>query len=532
MKNRYFIEKNSDFHGNDGIHIDFTEGENADFVVDRGHVSNMGVFSVNNNQTDVKGNRIFSSDGILFLFKSLYTKPRVYMDLNVEGDNDVEEKINKQLKAITEYNSIKEKYGLSGSIFAFNGHGADKTICFIGKDGSAKALLTVSDLAKALLQSYKNGANLEEITLDLSSCFSYNFAKNLIKELKELEEKEGLQIKYPQILSSAGQETELSTSFSYKNNNTGQFAMYIDNMASAILENLQQINRNGESPDSLSFDFIFNSEIDTSNHTIFISGQDVANVNANFRQKLFGILGESFIEKHEVEKTIQTAQLQLPFTQKVLNKIGNSGIIKSIYKEKSGDNFRFTKLGVAIGVLLETIAFWMPNFVKAHNFDPSIQTKMTAVVWVIRALSIGLGFGVGSIWALLLTETITHYIWNRLSIRAGKKNLLLQTSENLTKEQLIQKIFDVSNIDRDYKENIEDKQKLESLLNKEQIFETDIKFVLQEKDFITDDSLLNYQKINFFFKVLNLVREKGFNVDDDLYEQIMFLMDVFTYEQS
>ena len=135
------------------------------------------------------------------------------------------------------------------------------------------------------------------------------------------------------------------------------------------------------------------------------------------------------------------AQLQLPFTQKILNKIGNIGIIKAIYKTKSGNNFRFTKLGVAIGVLFETISFWMPNFVKSHNFDPSIQAKMTAVVWVIRALSIGIGFGVGSIWALLLTETITHYVWNRLAILSGKKNLLLQTSQQFQKDSVIAPLF-------------------------------------------------------------------------------------------
>ncbi|MBR3627290.1 MAG: hypothetical protein IKN42_00415, partial [Elusimicrobia bacterium] len=75
----------------------------------------------------------------------------------------------------------------------------------------------------------------------------------------------------------------------------------------------------------------------------------------------------------------------------------------------------------------ELFSFWGPNFIKNHNFDPSIQTKMTAVVWVIRALSIGIGLGSGVILAavtvspffalfgipaLFLTEIITHYIWN------------------------------------------------------------------------------------------------------------------------
>ena len=125
-------------------------------------------------------------------------------------------------------------------------------------------------------------------------------------------------------------------------------------------------------------------------------------------------------------KKSSQSQLQKQSTQEILDKIGNSKIIQKLYEEKSGDKFKYTKLGVAIGVLLETFSFWGPNFVKKHNFDPSVQTKMTAVVWVIRALSIGLGVGVGvgsaiflgpialsaGIPVLILTETIAHFIWN------------------------------------------------------------------------------------------------------------------------
>ena len=142
----------------------------------------------------------------------------------------------------------------------------------------------------------------------------------------------------------------------------------------------------------------------------------------------FKKLEEEIIE-NENRKTIILSEMMLPSTQKALNKIGNIGIIKAVYKEKSGENFRFTTLGVALGVLIETFKFWRPDFIKSHNFDPSIQAGMTAVVWAVRALSIGIGIWTGSILAVFLAETITHFIWNIGVIVIGRQDLLLQTSK-------------------------------------------------------------------------------------------------------
>ena len=111
-------------------------------------------------------------------------------------------------------------------------------------------------------------------------------------------------------------------------------------------------------------------------------------------------------------------QLQLLSTQKKLDEIG---------QEKSIQNFKYTIPGVALGTIIEIFSFWEPNFIRNHKFDPSIKTKMTAVVWIIRALSIGIGLGTGAILAvtafspffaffgipaLFLTEIVLHFIWN------------------------------------------------------------------------------------------------------------------------
>ena len=424
LSKKLLISPKTYFHGIDRIKTEFSE--NFEFRARRDKVSDTGLFVINNNETSDEGEKMFSNGGLKAVFGTLETAPRVHMNLEVEDENNVKEKKDKLLQAIIEYPLLKQKYGLSNAIFAFNGHGMFDAVYFVGREGNDDTRITVTEVAEALLQAYKNGADLEEITLDLTSCFSYYFAENLIKELEEMEIKENLEIKFPQILASSGQETRVGHFVSFTDNETQELAFFTDNMTSAIIEYLQDDDRSGQNTDFLNFDDIFNTEIVASNHTIFISGQDVESVNADFRTNLFELLGDEFIEDEEIDKTIKTTQLQGFSTQEMLDKIGNNKIIKELYKEKSGENFKYTKLGVAIGVLLELFTFWSPNFVKRHNFDPSVQANMTAVVWVIRALSIGLGLAVGvaaviflgpaafviGIPALFLTEIITHFVWN------------------------------------------------------------------------------------------------------------------------
>ena len=91
---------------------------------------------------------------------------------------------------------------------------------------------------------------------------------------------------------------------------------------------------------------------------------------------------------------------------------------------------------MALGALIETFSFWSPNFIKAHNFDPSIQAGMTAVVWAVRALSIGIGFATGTILAIFVTETIAHFLWNRGVILIGRTDLLLQLAKYIKSKKL------------------------------------------------------------------------------------------------
>ena len=65
-------------------------------------------------------------------------------------------------------------------------------------------------MAQALWQVHKNGIDLRNVTLDLGSCYSYYFARNLYKALKQKAIAEGQyeEINYPTIITEAGRETE------------------------------------------------------------------------------------------------------------------------------------------------------------------------------------------------------------------------------------------------------------------------------------------------------------------------------------
>ncbi|MBR3627587.1 MAG: hypothetical protein IKN42_01930, partial [Elusimicrobia bacterium] len=384
LKQRFLFSDESDFMGeeNDDGKISFEEGK--DFGINKGKASNTGIIGISNSELDENGARFFSLSGIGSVLNFIENTPRLLMNLEVEGTSDVKDKKEKLLKMIEEYIYLKKNYGLSNLVVVINGHGDDYNIYLNGKEYE----ITRTELAQALLQAYKNGANLEEITLNLAACSSYAFCENLFKTLKSLERNENLEIKLPNIITEAGKEIKpgFGKKIVFRRNvtDTQRITIYIGNAVYSLFMYVKNKIVNNEFVSKyLTLNDVFDSGMYYSNHTIFISGQEVEKINTDFREKLFELLGEDFIKEDEVEKIIKTAQMQLPSTQKILNKFG--------------ENFRFTKLGVALGVLIELFSFWGPNFIKNHNFDPSIQTKMTAVVWVIRALSIGIGLGSGVI---------------------------------------------------------------------------------------------------------------------------------------
>ncbi len=132
-----------------------------------------------------------------------------------------------------------------------------------------------------------------------------------------------------------------------------------------------------------------------------------------------------------------SAELLLPSTKRVLDTLGNTRIIKALYKNNAGENFKNTRLGTAIGVNIETFSFWKKDFVEKHDDirTPEQIAGARAVVWRIKAFGIGLGinFVILSVFnpisaafiipAVLLTQNILHYFYDRYVLGKEAENI-------------------------------------------------------------------------------------------------------------
>ncbi len=137
-------------------------------------------------------------------------------------------------------------------------------------------------------------------------------------------------------------------------------------------------------------------------------------------------------------------------------------LVENLTEEESAairqkaENYRFTLPGLAYGAFLEIFALWEPNFIDRHNFDSSTRAGMIAVVWTVRALSIGIGLTTAflsvsalpvstillaaAVPAIFGTATISssfviHLLWNIGAVLTSNEGLLLQTGEETEDEQ-------------------------------------------------------------------------------------------------
>lgn len=129
---------------------------------------------------------------------------------------------------------------------------------------------------------------------------------------------------------------------------------------------------------------------------------------------------KSYIAQQKA-RTLQTNK-----TVEILNGLGNS-----LYSEKNkAENFRYSVIGIAIGVVLETFSFWMPGFIKQHE-NPT--KTMIVTTWGIRILSVVLAITSGFIFVpiavpvvLIAVEWITHFVYNLFEIKRMNKNIIVQ----------------------------------------------------------------------------------------------------------
>ena len=383
------------------------------------------------------------------------------------------------LDAIRNYAENKDKYGLENIYVMYSGHGQPTYLMTGDYD------LKVEDIVEALVDARKKGVDLNEITLDLATCWSYFSSINIIEQLKKRFEEENLSPSFPNIVTDAGYESlkgkfidmkKSPISIDPKNLASGKLNVTLSNKELSLIKYILDNEIKGK----LSLADFHNAERTSANYTVFaVTNEEMESLFESLRQKVFGILDISsdditygmkertiteymdIYEEHEREVNVQSwlakkgnmiyMELLLDKTKEILDGIGNTKIIRSIYKDKAGENFKNTRLGKAIGVNLETFAFWMPKFVAAHNFDSSQKSGTKAVVWKIRALSVGIGFGVlpviislinpitpviviPAIVVTVATANIFHYIYD---IKVSSKQQLKTDQEKEDKNATI-----------------------------------------------------------------------------------------------
>lgn len=156
-------------------------------------------------------------------------------------------------------------------------------------------------------------------------------------------------------------------------------------------------------------------------------------------------------------------------------------LVENLTKEEStaikqkAEKYRFTLPGLVYGTFLEIFALWEPNFVDKHDLDPSKRAGMIAVVWTIRALSIGLGLTATflslsalPVSTILLTAVtpaifgattisssfIIHLLWNIGSVLTGqivdnyrihvKRDFVYEAGKAMDIEDFIDRTFEIT----------------------------------------------------------------------------------------
>ncbi|MBO7610604.1 MAG: hypothetical protein J6T23_00145 [Elusimicrobia bacterium] len=147
---------------------------------------------------------------------------------------------------------------------SFDGHGFEDSLS-VGFDSD----ISSSELAKALIQAYNNGMDLNKITINLSSCYSWYFANNVYDHLnKEFDklERQGKVVnrQFPTIWASAGHETLYGYSTYYREN--GQLTV-MSNEWNGLISSIADKN-----PDKITINDIFSAmaTVGYSNPTLFV----------------------------------------------------------------------------------------------------------------------------------------------------------------------------------------------------------------------------------------------------------------------
>ena len=371
--------------------------------------NDIAIYSLHNSETWSLGGQRFSPKGLNDILNILNIAPIEFesTELYKISPNLYEQNVEDFLNKIVNFNES----GYEKALFVFDGHGAKNGFYY---DDSKH--IGVNEISQALIQAYNNGVNLENLIIYFSSCESYYFVNNIIDNLKSA----GIE-KFPQFIAEAGKETELGYT-ARKGVSNLEFAIISDlkKKSSNELENMFG---------HLTMEQVANCPMYLSNHTVLITNSQIEQLNEEYVQKIGTIVGDANINSsHNPYVELQTEK-----TVEILENIAET------LNLENPKEFKYTTLGVALGVIIETFDFMQasdtensPSFENQHR---NLTPEQESVIQKIRELTKEAESAVINspisnslaVPAAILTEWITHFIYNKLVINEQE---LLSSNKN------------------------------------------------------------------------------------------------------
>lgn len=327
------------------------------------------------------------------------------------------------LRSISDFSKTQKELGVKRGHFVFNGHGEfDHGFLWFDGEGilayNKNSYITSKEIVDALLKAKKNGTNLEDITLDLSTCHSWYIANDIYKRLA----KKGIK-ELPQIITEAGFETQYAYTIGGKSSNLN--VAILDYLKSPIIKTKKSEDGTDK---SLTLTDVHKAIPVNSNHTVFVSNTTIQEINESFKGELDVIVQDGQISDEglgrNAARNIRLATLQTKSTVEKLDKI------EKIFRIR---NFRETSLGIALGALMERsfitdilLGGSREDFLKLHtdyvsDIDGTIRKEMlqgldSILASMKKAYNTALKFTHSKFIAEItmnIVNVVSHYRYNK-----------------------------------------------------------------------------------------------------------------------
>ncbi len=393
------------------------------------------VFGIHARNAADNGVKRFSSRGMRRILEILNITPYAFDALELYDTESVSDK--KNIEDFFDKIINFDKYGKEKGLFIFDGHGTNNRFIY-GKSENFYYFdsFTAEEFANVLIKANNNGVDLRTKVFVFQDCHSDEFSKKIINKLQSA----GIE-NLPVIIIGTSEETKIAYSVpvsEYEYDKSSE-KYYVSSLEYSIIEYLQNLPREEleQNEGHLTLWQIAVAPMRASNHTVYLSSPKIEQLNNEYAKKLRELTeaGDDNLSDEQKYTALQSEK-----TINLLIKIAKT------LKLKNPEQFRYSSLGVAVGVISETVSFFKffdtassPSFEKQHR---NLTAGQRAAIWIIRILTVSSAVfvflnpvsNILIIPVAILTESITHFIYNEFQLLIGNNKKMLQTDNDSVEE--------------------------------------------------------------------------------------------------